>query len=369
MQNTDKYNFRIPEDPDFYDQGDQNNNWIILEKLLTDASIGSTSNIEKLPDGSIKITYNDESYTIYHPMDSDGMVLKEDFDKNNVMINSYIENAIANMAGINLRIDDLINNLNKKYKEIMNLLLAAAVKWDVTSDIIPVNQTWIDRNKNEIRVNRSDGTFSIFIKENNGSTTENIYNADGTLGSSIKNVRFERDLIRTNVHIAQLERELDILRKEISDEWITIYGYQLDGANIVNDGEKRYNQHNTIQDRTLVMGSKNLELDGGTYACTIRCKSSKRYNGILLYPTIVEINGSGSQYIARVSINGNNFISSNIFYSFSFVFTTIHAYKAPIIFSIAAGATNGLISTITIESIRFKKISTGIGSSPNSIAI
>lgn len=367
MQTTDKNDFLLPEGEDYYNENDRNENWRKLDGLLSKFGVNGSS-IEKLPDGSIKITFVDNTYTIYQPMEPDGSTTIKDYDKDGNIIDERVENAMVTLVGVNLRIDNLIKNLDDKYEEIMNLLWAAAVKWELSSSIIPIDQSWENRDKNQVRVNRSDGTYSIFTRQPNGTTIEHRYNSNGALLSTNNAVRFERDFIRTNVRIVQLENDLKSLKNEIKNEWMTLYAYQfslVSGTPLIQGG-RSIAQILANGSISRVLGTKTVAIEGGTYSCTVRIRSTMKINANLVQAIILDKSG---RTLANASFHGSNFTNAAIYYSFSFAFCTIDNYSTEITITLQTYPTGGPTPTLLFDTVRLKQISTGIGSSPNSVTI
>lgn len=367
MNLTDKYNFRMPEGNDLYNENDQNINWSEIEKILSQASIGSTSTIEKLENGDIKVTYVDKTYTIYHSINSDGTISREEYDSNGVLISSKIENAMSTIMGINMRINDVISDLEKRYIELMNILWASGAKQDGKTVLSQINQDWEHRNDIIIRANHPDGNYSIFQIDEKGNTDEIRYSPSGEQISSSNDIDFSSNLILTNVRIAQLEAKVSNLQKELKSESETGYFYNkplLGGIKTDDNGHSVIKAKANASSITHI-SSFNHNIDGGMYAFSLRCRSTLSFSGALIH---VIINDSSTK-IADVTINANNFKDNNKYYTFSFIFNTVSHFNSTLNITLDILNTGGPSPDVFFDYFNIKKVSTGIGSCPNVMSI
>ncbi len=367
MNLTDKYNFRMPEGLDLYNEADQNKNWHEIEKILSEASIGSTSTIEKLENGDIKVTYVDNTYTIYHTIGSDGTISREEYDSNGVLVSSKIEDAMSTIMGVNMRINDVIKDVLEKYNELMGILWSSGVKQDGKTILTEVPQDWEHRNNVVIKANYPNGDYGIFSVDANGNTSEIRYNSSGEQISSNTNVDFASNLILTNVRIAQLEKTVSNLQDKLKSESETGYFHDktlFNGTKVTDNGRPVIRaKANALSVTPIVSFSHTI--DGGMYAFSLRCRSTLSFNAALIHVIIMD----GQSKIADAIINANNFKNNNKYYTFSFIFNTISHFNSSLTISLEILNTGGPSPDVFFDYFNLKRITTGIGSCPNTISI
>lgn len=367
MNLTDKYKFRMPEGSDLYNETDQNVNWHEIEQILSEASIGSTSTIEKLENGDIKVTYVDNTYTIYHPIGNDGTISREEYDSNGVLISSKIEDAMATIMGVNMRINSVIDELNEKYAELMGILWSSGVKQDGKTVLSEIPQDWEHRNDILIKANHPNGDYSIFRIDENGDTHEVRYNSSGSQISTNNDVDFSTNLITTNVRIAQLEAKVSNLQDQLKSETETGYFHNktlINGTKVTDNGRPVIrSKANALSINPIV--SFTHTIDGGMYAFSLRCRSTLSFNSPLIHVVIMD----AASKIADAVINASNFKSNDKYYTFSFVFNTISHFNPVLTISLELLNTGGPSPDVFFDYFNLKRITTGIGSCPNTISI
>lgn len=229
MLYTKKYSFSIPPGEDYYTIEDENRNWKLLEDILTEASVtGKGTKIEKIDDdGTIKITFDDNSSTIFYPMKPNGDVVIKYYDKDGGFEKEEVRKAWETIAGTNLRIDAVLKHSDDRDDAIWTALGEAGISVPNTMSVLQYNSTildagdsarandkWLDKT-NRSRVVWADNTYTEYTLLPNGRTEAKKYNSGGTLLSTETLDSYTKNIIATNVRIAQLEKRFEVLLMEL----------------------------------------------------------------------------------------------------------------------------------------------------------
>lgn len=238
MHYTEKYSFLIPPGEDHFNEEHQNENWKALEKILTESSItGNGTQIEKIDEnGTIKITFNDQSSTIFYPMEDNGDVSIEHYNPDGTLNKEEIRKAWETIAGTNLRLDFILKHSNARDDALWTALAEAGIsvnnvmsspQFNPTildaSDSIRPRDRWIDKTI-KTKVVWGDQSYTEYTLLANGKTQTQKYDNNGNLLETGYLSSYTDNLIATNVRIAQLEKKFEFLTMELQRFNIPIPG-------------------------------------------------------------------------------------------------------------------------------------------------
>lgn len=368
MNKTPSYNFNSPLGSDNFDIEHQNSNWLLLESLLREASIGKIQSIINLSDGRIQINYTDGTYCIYSKYNpDDGTVTKSTYNEAGVNTSTVTEPA----GNSNFGVIQLINSVNadkdKKYYELLSYLTSFGVKQDITFTVQPIDFTDYDnRNTVKIKALYSNGEYCIYDIVD-GITYETKYNPSNQEIISRHPISFTDNQVHTHVRIAQLEKKINILEKEISKNKFddNIRDWTLGVGQVVGSGIASTDvvQCTASVSDYLSVATKTYDIDPGTYSLSIRCMTNNKVSRSLIR---IIIRGMGGAYqddfTKYVVISGNEFSVANKFDTFSFIINSLSAKKLQIelqLFPISSGT----LPIVQFQDFYINKAVTAFGAS------
>lgn len=322
MKSTDKYGFFTPQGEEYYDNEHQNHNWDTLEKILIEASVPNSGTIiQKLENGSLKILFPDGTYSIYDPMKETGEINVNTYNKDGALTDEQIAYAWESIAGTHLRIDYVINLISQKDDAIWTILGESGIAVQNTmttyqfnrspldtADTVSADDTWLDKEI-KVKVLWVDSSYTDYVLLPNGRTKVYQYDKGGNLESETELPTFTKNIIMTNVRIAQMEKKFELLTMELQKFNIPIPGSLftvVDGVTNEAVSNCEFSPLHGTNEDAKVMGYYTFDsIMRGTYAVSARIVSTTNISSQILKFEVLDGDNTG-RVIATCQIKGSD---------------------------------------------------------------
>lgn len=368
MNNTERFNFKQPQGQDFYDIEHENQNWALLESVLKAASIGEIKSVEKLPDGTTKVTYPDNTYSEYSKLNPEtNMITRTDYNSSGIQINQEMEYAGNTTMGIIAMVNNAQEDTDRKYYELLSYILGFGVKQTSSVTIEPVTFTdYSNRNTIQVKAQFANGKYSIYTLGTDNAVYQTDYDSNGTAITEPYQILLTDNIYHTHVRIAQLEKKLELLTAEVGKAQTisNIRDWTISEGSITTLVGAATSVVRVASSLTAyaVAASYEFDLPSALYACSIRCAMST----LVTKSTIQVLVYSGSTLIETCTITGSSFNMANRLETFSFILNLNMARNNDkikfVLRTLPMGS--GSVPVVYFENLYIARATTAIGSSP-----